>query len=70
MAELEEMAINVNSIENPEQIIGQLMDNYSDDVLHLVFSYVKNRTTAEDLTQEIFIKCYEKHEVSLIISHQ
>ncbi|TDQ40704.1 sigma-70 family RNA polymerase sigma factor [Aureibacillus halotolerans] len=60
MAELEEIEINSNCIENTEQIIGQLMDNYSDDVLHLVFSYVKNRTTAEDLTQEIFIKCYEK----------
>ncbi|MED1605985.1 sigma-70 family RNA polymerase sigma factor [Cytobacillus kochii] len=56
----EKIAINVNNLENTEQIIGQLMDNYSDDVLHLVFSYVKNRTTAEDLTQEIFIKCYEK----------
>jgi RNA polymerase sigma-70 factor, ECF subfamily len=52
--------VNVNSIEDNEQVIGQLMDNYSDDVLHLVFSYVKNRTTAEDLTQEIFIKCHEK----------
>ncbi|TYR74402.1 sigma-70 family RNA polymerase sigma factor [Rossellomorea vietnamensis] len=60
MAELEEIAVNVNSIDNNEQVIGQLMDTYSDDVLHLVFSYVKNRTTAEDLTQEIFIKCHEK----------
>ncbi|EHK2529874.1 sigma-70 family RNA polymerase sigma factor [Listeria monocytogenes] len=60
MTELEEIGIHINSIENTEQIISQLMDNYSDDVLHLVFSYVKNRTTAEDLTQEIFIKCYEK----------
>lgn len=50
MTELEEIGININSIENTEQIISQLMDNYSDDVLHLVFSYVKNRTTAEDLT--------------------
>lgn len=60
MTELEEIGIKINSIENTEQIIDQLMDSYSDDVLHLVFSYVKNRTTAEDLTQEIFIKCYEK----------
>ncbi|SDO48062.1 sigma-70 family RNA polymerase sigma factor [Alkalicoccus daliensis] len=60
MAEPEKIAIDVNSIENTEQIIGQLMDNYSDEVLHLVYSYVKDRTTAEDLTQEIFIKCYEK----------
>lgn len=43
-----------------EEIIDQLMQEYSDDILHLVYTYVKNRTTAEDLTQEIFIKCYEK----------
>ncbi|WP_087974235.1 sigma-70 family RNA polymerase sigma factor [Oceanobacillus rekensis] len=60
MAEQGEITINVTNIENTEQIIGQLMDDYSDDVLHLVFTYVRNQTTAEDLTQEIFIKCYEK----------
>lgn len=43
-----------------EQIIDQLMHEYSDDILHLVYTYVKNRATAEYLTQEIFIKCYEK----------
>ncbi|NYE07528.1 RNA polymerase sigma-70 factor (ECF subfamily) [Bacillus niacini] len=43
-----------------EEIIDQLMQEYSDDILHLVYAYVKNRTTAEDLTQEIFLKCYEK----------
>ncbi|WP_063255095.1 sigma-70 family RNA polymerase sigma factor [Neobacillus niacini] len=43
-----------------EEIIDQLMQEYSDDILHLVYTYVKNRTTAEDLTQEIFLKCYEK----------
>jgi RNA polymerase sigma-70 factor, ECF subfamily len=47
-------------IDDKEQIIDQLMQVYSDDILHLVFTYVKNRATAEDLTQEIFIKCYEK----------
>ncbi len=43
-----------------EAIIDQLMQEYSDDILHLVYTYVKNRATAEDLTQEIFFKCYEK----------
>lgn len=43
-----------------EHLIEQLMQKYSDDILHLVYTYVKNRTTAEDLTQEIFLKCYEK----------
>lgn len=47
-------------LDEREQIIDQLMDEYGDDILHLVYTYVKNRATAEDLTQEIFIKCYEK----------
>ncbi len=41
MTELEEIGIHINSIENTEQIISQLMDNYSDDVLHLVFFLCK-----------------------------
>lgn len=47
-------------LDEREQIIDQLMHEYSDAILHLVYTYVKNRSTAEDLTQEIFIKCYEK----------
>ncbi|MGD6843100.1 sigma-70 family RNA polymerase sigma factor [Bacillus infantis] len=39
--------------------ISELMDQYGTDVLHLAYSYVRNRQTAEDLAQEIFIKCYE-----------
>lgn len=58
---LKQLAVTDESmlLEN-EGIIDQLMQEYSDDILHLVYTYVKNRTTAEDLTQEIFIKCYEK----------
>ena len=40
--------------------INQLMTEHGTHVLHLAYSYVRNRQTAEDLTQEIFIKCYEK----------
>lgn len=39
--------------------ISELMDRYGTTILHLAYSYVRNRQTAEDLTQEIFIKCYE-----------
>ncbi|ADU31935.1 RNA polymerase factor sigma C [Evansella cellulosilytica DSM 2522] len=46
--------------------IDDLMDQYSDVELHLVYTYVKNRTVAEDLTQVIFIKCYEKVKGSLL----
>jgi RNA polymerase sigma-70 factor, ECF subfamily len=51
---------NESMLDQREQIIDQIMNDYSDDILYLVYTYVKNRTTAEDLTQEIFLKCYEK----------
>lgn len=62
MNELEPLAVTDESmVDEREQIIDQLMHEYSDGILHLVYTYVKNRATAEDLTQEIFIKCYEKY---------
>lgn len=45
-----------------DEKIVDLMDRYGSSVLHLAYSYVRNRQTAEDLTQEIFIKCYKKLE--------
>lgn len=61
MNELNQLAVTDEMmLDEREQIIDQLMREYSDDILHLVYTYVKNRTIAEDLTQEIFIKCYEK----------
>jgi RNA polymerase sigma-70 factor, ECF subfamily len=42
-----------------EQILIKLMDKYSQEVMWLAYSYVKDMYIAEDLTQEVFIKCYE-----------
>ena len=61
MNELKQLAMtDEKMLDEKEQKIDQLMHEYSDDILHLVYTYVKNRATAEDLAQEIFIKCYEK----------
>ncbi|RKL67279.1 RNA polymerase factor sigma C [Salipaludibacillus neizhouensis] len=60
MDELEQLVVTEESRDDREEIIAQLMSEYSDGILHLVYTYVKNRATAEDLTQEIFIKSYEK----------
>lgn len=61
MNELNQLAVTDEMmLDEREEIIDQLMSEYSDDILHLVYTYVKNRTIAEDLAQEIFIKCYEK----------
>lgn len=57
-------ASNVNDPDfvklNTEEIMEQIMVDYGPDILKLTYSYVRNRTIAEDLTQEIFLKCYVK----------
>ncbi|MGV2939564.1 sigma-70 family RNA polymerase sigma factor [Mesobacillus sp. LC4] len=45
-----------------DKVIEELMDEYGTKVLHLAYSYVRNRQTAEDLAQEIFLKCFQKYE--------
>ena len=45
--------------ESYEQLIDELMSTYGQDVLQLVYAYVHNETVAEDLTQEIFVKCFK-----------
>ncbi|MFA9560130.1 sigma-70 family RNA polymerase sigma factor [Evansella sp. AB-rgal1] len=60
MNDSNQIAVTEENLEDRELIIDQLMDEYSDIILHLVYTYVRNQATAEDLTQEIFIKCYEK----------
>lgn len=42
-----------------EQLLDTLMHTYGQDILQLVYAYVHNHTLAEDLTQEIFVKCYQ-----------
>lgn len=56
---MEEQAIELWMLEDTEALIDHLMDEHGQDILQLVFSYVKNKQIAEDLTQEIFIKCYQ-----------
>ncbi len=46
--------------QHKEEIMEQIMIDYGRDILKLSYSYVRNRTIAEDLTQEVFLKCYEK----------
>nr|WP_233269890.1 sigma-70 family RNA polymerase sigma factor [Heyndrickxia camelliae] len=36
-----------------------MMTRYGQDILRLVFSYVENEAIAEELTQDIFVKCYK-----------
>jgi RNA polymerase sigma-70 factor, ECF subfamily len=56
---VEDILTEVWQLEDREAVMDRIMDLYGQDILHLVYSYVKEKSTAEDLTQEIFIKCYK-----------
>ncbi|HWJ79469.1 MAG TPA: sigma-70 family RNA polymerase sigma factor [Niallia sp.] len=45
-----------------EDILRELIDLYAESIKMLAFTYVKNWSAAEDITQDVFIKCYEKME--------
>ncbi|MFJ7744709.1 sigma-70 family RNA polymerase sigma factor [Peribacillus sp. NPDC097295] len=42
-----------------DALFDEMMTLYGQDILQLVYSYVKDAVVAEDLTQEIFIKSYK-----------
>lgn len=42
-----------------DEVIEELMTLYSKKVYLLAYSFVKNHENAEDITQEVFIKCYK-----------
>lgn len=46
--------------EQKETLITQLMNDYAQDIIWLIYSYVKDKNIAEDLTQEVFIKAFKK----------
>lgn len=56
---VDQLTITTIQADNHKQIIDELMVNYGQDVLQLVYAYVHNEAMAEDLTQEIFLKCYQ-----------
>ncbi|MEH7353641.1 sigma-70 family RNA polymerase sigma factor [Neobacillus drentensis] len=56
---MEELTAEVIETEDKEVLIDEIMIRYGQEILQLVYSYVKNKGLAEDLTQDIFIKCYK-----------
>lgn len=56
---MEELLTNTIEIEDKDALIDELMERYGQDILRLVYSYVNNSQMAEDLTQDIFVKCYK-----------
>ncbi|MFJ7466973.1 sigma-70 family RNA polymerase sigma factor [Peribacillus frigoritolerans] len=56
---MDELTAKVFELENKEKFIDEIMNKYGQEILQLVYSYVNNKEVAEDLTQDIFVKCYK-----------
>lgn len=56
---MNELTLEAFQTGSKDEWIDEIMNAYGQQILQLVFSYVKNKDTAEDLTQEIFVKCYK-----------
>jgi len=54
---MENMLFEVISAEDKEHILNEAMNEHGQDLLQLVYSYVNHTSAAEDLTQDIFVKC-------------
>lgn len=55
---MENMLVEVITAEDKEHILNEAMNEHGQDLLQLVYSYVNHTSVAEDLTQDIFVKCY------------
>ncbi|SDN97719.1 sigma-70 family RNA polymerase sigma factor [Halobacillus aidingensis] len=42
-----------------KEMLADLMESYGDMVVRIAFTYVKEKQLAEDLAQEVFIRCYQ-----------
>lgn len=47
------------SAKDKEKVINELMTSHSQKVYLLAYSFVKDHGIAEDIAQEVFIKCYK-----------
>lgn len=45
---------------NREDKLKWLMQAYGNDVIRIAYTYLKQKQLAEDVSQDVFIKCYEK----------
>ncbi|USK42261.1 sigma-70 family RNA polymerase sigma factor [Cytobacillus oceanisediminis] len=45
---------------NREEKLRWLMKTYGNDVIRIAYTYLKQQQLAEDVSQDVFVKCYEK----------
>ncbi|WP_066392852.1 sigma-70 family RNA polymerase sigma factor [Neobacillus mesonae] len=56
---MDELTIEALAAVDKEELIDEIMNRYGQEILKLTYSYVNNKAVAEDLTQDIFVKCYK-----------
>ena len=52
-------AISQN-VELREEFLDNLIDQYSDSILRMAYTYVQEKQLAEEITQDVFLTCYNK----------
>ncbi|MCC3359685.1 sigma-70 family RNA polymerase sigma factor [Bacillus sp. REN16] len=57
--EREPEIVDIEDMDNEEKI-KWLMDEYGQNIYTLAYTYVNQKQLAEDIAQDVFIKCYEK----------
>jgi RNA polymerase sigma factor (sigma-70 family) len=45
---------------NPTETLERIMNEYGSEIKRLVYSYIKNPSDADDVTQEVFVMVYRK----------
>ncbi|MHB1626978.1 MAG: sigma-70 family RNA polymerase sigma factor [Bacilli bacterium] len=53
---------SAQSDEKRFELLRELMEAYSRDVFRVVYGYVHNKHTAEDISQDVFLKVYDHME--------
>lgn len=48
--------------QSKEELLRFLIEEYAEQIKRLAYTYVKYWSTAEDIMQEVYIKCYQKLE--------
>lgn len=59
MKVVEELIIDGFLSEDKGLLMDEIMNQYGQEILQLAYSYVNSKVIAEDLTQDIFVKCYK-----------
>jgi len=60
----------MNRFYGTENFIQNVIEEYSDMLLRVSYTYLKNLSDAEDITQEVFVKLLEKQQIFESSEHE